>query len=70
MRFSTRPMTDDWVTSYSAQPGPPLFERLFLDGIEIERDLSLKLAFDFGDLDQLVVTLDTDGNPSDVFLRP
>lgn len=47
-----------WREHYSGQPGLPLVDRLFLDGIEVDPQLTITLIFDFGDLDQLSVQVD------------
>lgn len=44
-------------------------DSLFLDGIEAGSDAGVLLAFDFGDLYQLVTRLDDEGNPAEVSIR-
>ena len=58
-----------WVQYYAAQPGLPLADRLFLDGLQVSRQLLVSPDFDFGDLDLLVVRLDPAGNGETVFLQ-
>ena len=58
-----------WVRDCAAQPGPPLADRLFLEGLQVSRQLLVSLAFDFGDLDLLIVRLDHEGNGEAVFLQ-
>jgi len=53
----------------AAQPGLPLADRLFLDGLQVSRQLLVSLDLDFGDLDLLVVRLDPAGNGEAVFLQ-
>jgi hypothetical protein len=60
----------EWLQHYSSQPGPPVFERLFLEGFEIDEHDMLSVMFDFGDLDLLVVELGSDGRGQRVFLQP
>jgi hypothetical protein len=60
----------DWVRYYAAQPGLPLPDWLFPDGIEVSEQLLVSLVFDFGDLDQLTLSLDHDGAAARVFLIP
>jgi hypothetical protein len=52
------------------QPGPPLPDRLFLDGIRVSEQLLVSLDFDVGDLDQLTLRLDREGAAERVFLTP
>jgi len=59
----------EWVRQGAAEPGPPLIERLFLDGIEVSPLLRVSLAFDFGDLDMLMVLLDDKEDGQQVSLR-
>jgi hypothetical protein len=59
----------EWVRYQSAQPGPQLIDRLFLDGLEVSSQGLVTLAFDFGDLDMLVLRLDRQGNGQEVLLR-
>lgn len=59
-----------WVEHYDAWPGPPLLERLFLESIEVDDHLNVSLAFDFGDLDMLLVRLDTRGACTSADLCP
>jgi hypothetical protein len=58
-----------WVRDCPAQPGPPLAGRLFLEGLQVSRQLLVSLDFDFGDLDLLIVRLDDEGNDEAVFLQ-
>ena len=55
---------------YEAEAGPELPDRLFLDSIEVTWTLHVSLAFDFGDLDMLLVRLDQWGKGEEVVLRP
>jgi hypothetical protein len=59
----------EWVRQCTADPGPPLIERLFLDGIEVSPLLRVSLAFDFGDLDMVMVLLDDQEDGQQVYLR-
>jgi len=58
-----------WARHYAAQPGPPLAGRLFLDGLQVSRQLLVSLDFDFGDLGLLAVRLGPAGHGEAVFLR-
>jgi hypothetical protein len=58
-----------WVRDCGTQPGPPLADRLFLEGLQVSRQLLVSLAFDFGELDLLMVRLDHEGNGEAVFLQ-
>lgn len=69
-RYAADHAPADWGRHYAAQPGLPLPERLFLDGIEVSEQLLVSLVFDFGDLDQLTLSLDSDGGAARVFLIP
>jgi hypothetical protein len=60
----------EWLRHVGTQPGPSLIQRLFLEGIEVSLLLCVSLAFDFGDLDMLMVRLDEQGHGDRVFLRP
>jgi hypothetical protein len=68
-RYAIDHAPQNWVAYYSAQPGRSLIDRLFLDGLEVDRQLRVTVVFDFGDLDSLVVVLDDRGSGSEVFLR-
>jgi hypothetical protein len=69
-RYAVDRAPPEWVRYCAAEPGPPLIERLFLDGIEVSPLLRVSLAFDFGDLDMLMVGLDDQGDGERVWLRP
>jgi len=69
-RYAVDKAPRDWADYYAAQPGGPLIDRLFLEGIEVDRRLCVSVIFDFGDLDQLVVQLNDQGHGDGVFLRP
>jgi len=69
-RYAVDKAPRDWADYYAAQPGGPLIDRLFLEGIEVDRRLCVSVIFDFGDLDQLVVQLNDHGHGDSVFLRP
>ncbi len=68
-RYAVDHAPADWGRYYAAQPGLPLPDRLFLDG-EVSEQLLVSLVFDFGDLDQLTLSLDHDGAAARVFLIP
>ena len=55
-----------WRRHYEAVEGPPLEERLFLEGFAVTSPVEMEVAFDFGDLDMLVVRLDARGRGRDV----
>ncbi len=67
--YACRHAPAEWLRSQTAQPGPRLIDRLFLDGLEVSSQMGLSLAFDFGDLDMLVLQLDQHGNGREVLLR-
>jgi hypothetical protein len=48
----------EWVKHYASQPGATLLDRLFLETLDLDRQLRLTVLFDFGDLDLLAVRLD------------
>jgi hypothetical protein len=58
-----------WAAQCTPEPGV-LTDLLFLDGLEADLDGRVSLVFDFGDLDQLVVQLDEQGQGTAVYLRP
>jgi len=47
-----------WLHHYGADGGPPLIDRLFLEGLDVNVDLQVAILFDFGELDLLEVNLD------------
>lgn len=59
----------EWLRSQTAQPGPRLIDRLFLDSLEVSSQMKLTVAFDYGDLDMLVLQLDQHGKAREVLLR-
>jgi hypothetical protein len=59
----------DWARYCTARPGPPPPDRLFLEGLQVSKQLLVSLAFDFGDLDLLIVRLDHSGNGAEVTLQ-
>jgi hypothetical protein len=69
-KFALEHLPAQWLEHYSLQPGPPVFERLFLEGLETDEHDTMRVVFDFGDLDQLIVELESDGRGRRVFLRP
>lgn len=68
-RYAVECAPQGWADYYAAQPGGPLIDRLFLDGIEVDRQLRVSVVFDFGDLDSLVVQLNDQGHGAGVYLR-
>lgn len=58
-----------WGRHYAARPGPPLPDRLFLEGLRVSGDLLACLDFDFGDLDLVTVRLDHNGAGEEVSLH-
>ena len=53
---------DEWRRHYvEGGPGVADYSGLWLDGLEFHADGRVRLAFDFGDLDQLVLELRPDG---------
>lgn len=60
----------DWRRYYQAQGATPLIERLFLDGFEVSQALDVAACFDFGDLDMLIVKVDSSSRGISVELRP
>ena len=69
-RYAVHHAPPSWADYYAAQPGGPLIDRLFLDGIEVDRRLRVSVIFDFGDLDSLVVQLNDQGHGDGVLVRP
>jgi hypothetical protein len=69
-RYAVDCAPQDWADYHTAQPGGPLIDRLFLDGIEVDRQLRVSVVFDFGDLDSLVVQLNDQGHGAGVYVRP
>ena len=59
-----------WSEHDVTQPGGPLIDRLFLEGIEVDRERRMSVLFDFGDLDLLVVRLDGHGQAESVLVQP
>jgi hypothetical protein len=59
-----------WREHYESLASTPLTQRLFVDGFEVTETLAVMVYFDFGDLDLLVVELDSSGQPTSVKLRP
>jgi hypothetical protein len=68
--FALQHAPAQWLEHYSSQAGPPVLERFFLDAFETDEHDVLSAVFDFGDLDQLIVELKSDGRGRRVFLRP
>jgi len=68
-RYAVHHAPTDWTDHYAAQPGGPLIDRLFLDGIEVDPHLRASVVFDFGDLDTLVVQLNDQGRGHRVYVR-
>lgn len=68
-RYAVHHAPPGWADYYAAQPGGPLIDRLFLDGIEVDPRLRVSVVFDFGDLDSLVVQLNDQGHGHRVFVR-
>jgi hypothetical protein len=58
-----------WAAQCAHEPRA-LTDVLFLDGLEADLHGRVSLVFDFGDLDQLVVRLDEQGQGTAVYLRP
>jgi hypothetical protein len=69
-RYGVHHAPQSWADYHAAQPGGPLIDRLFLDGIEVDRRLRSSVIFDFGELDSLVVQLNDQGHGDSVFVRP
>jgi len=69
-RYALEHAPAGWAGYYASQPGPPLPDRLFLDGIRVSEQLLVSLDFDVGDLDQLTLRLDREGAAERVFLTP
>jgi len=69
-RYVCRHAPREWVRYQSAQPGSQLIDRIFLDGFEVSSQGLVSLAFDFGDLDMLILRLDRQGSGQAVLLRP
>lgn len=67
--FTVRHAPEDWLAQCAPDSGTPA-DLLFLDGLEIDEQLRLALIFDFGALDQLVTSMDGEGNATAVHLRP
>jgi hypothetical protein len=47
-RYALDHAPPSWAQYYADQPGLPLADRLFLDGLLVSRQLLVSLAFDFG----------------------
>ncbi|UXX91418.1 hypothetical protein N7U49_01850 [Streptomyces sp. AD2-2] len=59
-----------WRRHYEAVERTSLEDRLFLEGFAIVSPVEMEVAFDFGDLDMLVVRLDARGRGRDVRIAP
>jgi hypothetical protein len=59
----------DWRQHYQTTDPTPLLDRLFLEGFTISAAYT-EIAFDFGDLDLLVVRTDPSGHRQTVYLAP
>lgn len=66
-QFTAEHAPAGWAAQYAPESGSPA-DLLFLDYIEAGGD-ELSLVFDFGDLDQMGVRLDGQGNVADVSIR-
>jgi hypothetical protein len=68
--FALAHAPDGWRRHYGAIAGPPLEERLFLEGFAVVSPVEMEVDFDFGDLDMLSVRLDVRGRGRDVRIVP
>lgn len=64
--FAIAQAPGDWRRHYEAVDATPLKERLFLEDFKVTSPTQMEVAFDFGDLDMLVVRIDSDGHGLDV----
>ena len=60
----------NWRRHYENADARPLIERLFLEGFDVISPSEMEIAFDFEDLDLLVVRVDADGQAGEAHLHP
>jgi hypothetical protein len=66
--FALAQSPGEWRRYFEAVDTTPLMDRLFLEGFTVVSPTEIEISFDFGDLDMLIVRVDSRGRGQDVFL--